>query len=50
MVRFWVLGQFAIEVDGVTVEPPRASRARSLLAWLAVHPGPHQRSRLAARF
>ena len=50
MVRFWVLGRFAIEVDDVTVEPPRASRARSLLAWLALHPGPHQRSRLAARF
>jgi DNA-binding SARP family transcriptional activator len=50
VVRFWVLGQFAIEADGVTLEPPRASRARSLLAWLALHPGPHPRSRLAARF
>lgn len=25
-------------------------RARSLLAWLILHPGPHPRSRLAARF
>jgi DNA-binding SARP family transcriptional activator len=50
MVRFWVLGRFAIEADGVVVEPPRASRARSLLAWLALHPGLHPRSRLAARF
>jgi DNA-binding SARP family transcriptional activator len=50
MVRFWVLGRLAIEADGVVVEPPRASRARSLLAWLALHPGLHLRSRLAARF
>jgi DNA-binding SARP family transcriptional activator len=50
MVRFWVLGRFAIEADAVVVEPPRASRARSLLAWLVLHPGPHRRSRLAARF
>jgi DNA-binding SARP family transcriptional activator len=50
MARFWVLGRFAIEADGVVVEPPRASRARSLLAWLALHPGLHPRSRLAARF
>jgi DNA-binding SARP family transcriptional activator len=50
MVRFWVLGRFAIDADGVVVEPPRASRARSLLAWLVLHPGPHRRSRLAARF
>jgi len=50
MVRFWVLGRFAIEADGVVVEPPRASRARLLLAWLVLHPGPHSRSRLAARF
>ena len=50
MVRFWVLGRFAIEADRVVVEPPRSSRARSLLAWLVLHPGPHPRSRLAARF
>ena len=50
MVRFWVLGRFAIEADRVVVEPPRASRARSLLAWLVLNPGPHPRSRLAARF
>ena len=50
MVRFWVLGRLAIEADGVVLEPPRASRARSLLAWLALHPGLHARSRLAARF
>jgi DNA-binding SARP family transcriptional activator len=45
-----VLGQFAIGADGAMMEPPRARRARSLLAWLALHPGPHPPSRLAARF
>jgi DNA-binding SARP family transcriptional activator len=50
MVRFWVLGRFAIEADGAALAPPRASRARSLLAWLVLHPGLHSRSRLAARF
>jgi DNA-binding SARP family transcriptional activator len=50
MVRFLVLGQFAIELDGAAVEPPAGRRARSLLAWLLLHPGLHPRSRLAARF
>jgi DNA-binding SARP family transcriptional activator len=50
MVRFWVLGRFVIEADGVLVEPPRGNRARSLLAWLVLRPGAHPRSRLAARF
>jgi DNA-binding SARP family transcriptional activator len=50
MVRFRVLGQFAIELDGATLAPPSSRRARSLLAWLLLHPGPHPRSRLAARF
>ena len=50
MVRVRVLGQFALELDGSAVEPPRGRRARSLLAWLLLHPGVHPRSRLAARF
>lgn len=50
MVRARVLGQFAVELDGSAVEPPRGRRARSLLAWLLLHPGAHSRSRLAARF
>ena len=50
MVRFFVLGRFAIELDGAAVEPPAGRRARSLLAWLLLHPGSHPRSRLAARF
>jgi DNA-binding SARP family transcriptional activator len=50
MVRFWVLGRFAIEGDGAVLEPPRGSVSRSLLAWLVLHPGSHLRSRVAARF
>jgi DNA-binding SARP family transcriptional activator len=50
MVRFWVLGRFAIEGDGAVLEPPRGSVSRSLLAWLLLHPGSHLRSRVAARF
>src|SRR6516225_3876350 len=50
MVRFLVLGRFAIEFEGAVIEPPAGRRARSLLAWLLLHPGLHPRSRLAARF
>jgi len=50
MVRFWVLGRFAIELDGAAIEPPRSRHGRSLLAWLALHPGTHSRARVAARF
>ena len=50
MVRFLVLGRFAIELDGAALEPPAGRRGRSLLAWLVLHPGLHSRSRLAARF
>ena len=50
MVRFWVLGRFAIELDGAAVDPPRSRHGRSLLAWLALHPGAHSRARVAARF
>ncbi len=40
----------AIEVDGAEVPPPQSRRARSVLAWLALHPGEHPRSEVAARF
>ena len=50
MLQFWVLGRFAIELDGAAIEPPRSRHARSLLAWLALHPGTHSRARVAPRF
>ena len=50
MVRFWVLGRFAIELEGAAIGPPRSRHACSLLAWLALHPGGHSRARVAARF
>ena len=49
MLSFRVLGRFAIEAESAALEPPRGRQARSLLAWLALHPGPHPRARLAAR-
>src|SRR3954447_18270444 len=39
-----------LEVDGTEVPPPPSRRARSLLAWLALNPGEHPRSEVAARF
>jgi DNA-binding SARP family transcriptional activator/tetratricopeptide (TPR) repeat protein len=50
MLRIRAFGELAVELDGVPVTLPRSRRVRSLLAWLAVHPGPHPRARLAAIF
>ena len=38
-----VLGGLAATVDGTPVALPADARARELLAWLAVNPGPHSR-------
>ncbi|WP_436497614.1 AAA family ATPase [Actinokineospora sp. HUAS TT18] len=45
-----LFGAFEVTADGVPVALPRHRKACELLAWLAVNPGPHARSRLAARF
>lgn len=45
-----VFGGLAVEVDGVDAPPPERRAARTLLAWLALHPGLHSRGDLAARF
>jgi DNA-binding SARP family transcriptional activator len=45
-----VLGEFAVEVDGKLVELPASWRTRSLVGWLALHPGRHPRGQVAARF
>jgi pimeloyl-ACP methyl ester carboxylesterase/DNA-binding SARP family transcriptional activator len=50
MVRVLVLGDLTVEADGRTLDPIRGRRARSLLGWLAVHPGLHPRARVAAVF
>jgi DNA-binding SARP family transcriptional activator len=50
MLRVRVLGDLALDMDGEPIEPPAGRRARELLAWLALHPGAHPRSELAARF
>ena len=43
-------GGVRLDVDGVELPPPASRRARSLLAWLALHPGAHPRSEVAALF
>ncbi|HSI92731.1 MAG TPA: AAA family ATPase, partial [Jiangellaceae bacterium] len=50
MVRIRVLGPFEVEVEGGPAELPPSRRARALLAWLALHPGRHARSKVAATF
>ena len=50
MVGVSVLGELEVEADGQPLEPIASHRARSLLGWLAVHPGLHPRGRVAAIF
>ena len=45
-----MLGELVVEREGTPVELTGSWRARSLLAWLALHPGTHARGELAARF
>lgn len=44
-----VLGGLEVAVEGRVLPLPEAARARSLLAWLALHPGQHSRAELAGR-
>jgi DNA-binding SARP family transcriptional activator len=48
MLRIRVLGRIEVERDGVALPQPAGRPARSLLGWLALHPGTHARSRVAA--
>jgi DNA-binding SARP family transcriptional activator len=50
MLRVRLVGGLELERDGATIPPPSSRRARALLAWLALRPGMHARSELAARF
>jgi DNA-binding SARP family transcriptional activator len=50
MVHVRLLGELDVEAGGSRIEPPASRRAWSLLAWLALHPGEHPRSAVAAAF
>src|SRR5436190_18355468 len=50
MLRVRVLGGLALEAGGHPLALPASRPARELLAWLALHPGPHPRLELAMRF
>ena len=45
-----LFGGLALESDGVALPMPERRQACSLLGWLALHPGMHPRSEVAARF
>jgi len=49
VLRLWLCGRLAGELDGEPVSMPSSGRARALIGWLALHPGPHQRADLATR-
>ena len=49
MVRIRLVGEIAVEVDGVGCELP-PGRPGSLLGWLALNPGLHPRAAVAPRF
>ena len=50
MLRVGLVGELWVELGERKLEPIASRRARSLLAWLAYHPGLHPRSRVAAVF
>jgi DNA-binding SARP family transcriptional activator len=43
-------GGLAVRADGAQLALPASRRARALLAYLALHPGPQPRANVAARF
>jgi len=50
MLEVRLAGGLALCTDEGDLAPPVSRRARAVLAFLALHPGPHPRGRLAARF
>jgi DNA-binding SARP family transcriptional activator len=48
MLRVWLLGTLALEIDSVKVTPPSSRGARLVLAMLALDRRPHSREALAA--
>ncbi len=50
MLEIRLAGGLALRADGAELALPASKRARAVLAYLALNPGPQPRSRLAARF
>jgi DNA-binding SARP family transcriptional activator len=50
MLRIRLVGELRLDLDEGRLEPIASRRGRSLLAWLAYHPGLHPRTRVAAVF
>jgi len=50
MLRIHAVGGFRVEVDGRDRTSAAPDRASALLAWLALNPGRHRRSAVAAHF
>jgi DNA-binding SARP family transcriptional activator len=50
MLRIWLVGDLELDLDGRRLDTIASRRARSLLAWLAYHPGLHTRARVASVF
>ncbi|HSK57727.1 MAG TPA: AAA family ATPase, partial [Actinomycetospora sp.] len=50
MLRVQLLGEVTVERDGATVDAALLRPVTHLLAFLALHPGPHARDALAERF
>jgi DNA-binding SARP family transcriptional activator len=50
VLRVDLAGGLRLESDGAELAPPASRRARAILAYLALNPGPHPRGRLASAF
>jgi DNA-binding SARP family transcriptional activator len=50
MLQIRLLGELRVETSSGPIELTGSWRARSLLAWLALNPGSHQRADVAGRF
>jgi DNA-binding SARP family transcriptional activator len=48
VLRVRLCGPLVISLDGVPLVLPTSERARALIGWLALHPGPHPRPVVAA--
>jgi DNA-binding SARP family transcriptional activator/tetratricopeptide (TPR) repeat protein len=48
VLRLFLVGRVAVEVDGTPLPEPAADRARALVGWLGLHSGLQPRARVAA--